>query len=143
MRPRHLVLLSPPSFLASPGNYVVTDHGSCVRACSSDSYEVEEDGVRKCKKCEGPCRKGRKPAGCRDRLSVGSRSWGSFAPRPAGPLSFMLGGGLSTSLPSGSEMSSSFVSYPVIAGSSMPTDSNLLAFYFIFFIKMSKHPEML
>lgn len=40
-----------------PHNYVVTDHGSCVRACSSDSYEVEEDGVRKCKKCEGPCRK--------------------------------------------------------------------------------------
>ncbi|XP_045443143.1 epidermal growth factor receptor isoform X2 [Pipistrellus kuhlii] len=40
-----------------PRNYVVTDHGSCVRACSSDSQEVEEDGVRKCKKCEGPCRK--------------------------------------------------------------------------------------
>ncbi|XP_015415172.1 PREDICTED: epidermal growth factor receptor [Myotis davidii] len=40
-----------------PRNYVVTDHGSCVRACSSDSHEVEEDGVRKCKKCEGPCRK--------------------------------------------------------------------------------------
>ncbi|XP_036897009.1 epidermal growth factor receptor isoform X3 [Sturnira hondurensis] len=40
-----------------PRNYVVTDHGSCVRACGSDSYEVEEDGVRKCKKCEGPCRK--------------------------------------------------------------------------------------
>uniref|UniRef100_A0A8D0SY49 Receptor protein-tyrosine kinase n=2 Tax=Sus scrofa TaxID=9823 RepID=A0A8D0SY49_PIG len=40
-----------------PRNYVVTDHGSCVRACSSDSYEVEEDGVRKCKKCDGPCGK--------------------------------------------------------------------------------------
>ncbi|XP_055993907.1 epidermal growth factor receptor isoform X2 [Sorex fumeus] len=40
-----------------PRNYVVTDHGSCVRACSSDNYEVEEDGIRKCKKCEGPCRK--------------------------------------------------------------------------------------
>ncbi|KAM6201250.1 epidermal growth factor receptor [Rhynchocyon petersi] len=40
-----------------PHNYVVTDHGSCVRSCGSDSYEVEEDGVRKCKKCEGPCRK--------------------------------------------------------------------------------------
>nr|KAF6469320.1 epidermal growth factor receptor [Molossus molossus] len=40
-----------------PRNYVVTDHGSCVRACSPDSREVEEDGVRKCKKCEGPCRK--------------------------------------------------------------------------------------
>uniref|UniRef100_A0A8C9DV18 Receptor protein-tyrosine kinase n=1 Tax=Prolemur simus TaxID=1328070 RepID=A0A8C9DV18_PROSS len=40
-----------------PRNYVVTDHGSCVRACGSDSYEVEEDNIRKCKKCEGPCRK--------------------------------------------------------------------------------------
>ncbi|KAM4856602.1 epidermal growth factor receptor isoform 2-T2 [Urocitellus parryii] len=40
-----------------PRNYVVTDHGSCVRACGPDSYEMEEDGVRKCKKCEGPCRK--------------------------------------------------------------------------------------
>ncbi|CAM9827411.1 unnamed protein product [Rangifer tarandus platyrhynchus] len=40
-----------------PRNYVVTDHGSCVRACSSDSQEVEEDGVRKCKKCDGPCGK--------------------------------------------------------------------------------------
>ncbi|XP_023594089.1 epidermal growth factor receptor isoform X2 [Trichechus manatus latirostris] len=40
-----------------PHNYVVTDHGSCVRSCGSDSYEMEEDGVRKCKKCEGPCRK--------------------------------------------------------------------------------------
>ncbi|EGW06709.1 Epidermal growth factor receptor, partial [Cricetulus griseus] len=40
-----------------PRNYVVTDHGSCVRACGPDYYEVEEDGVRKCKKCDGPCRK--------------------------------------------------------------------------------------
>lgn len=56
-RCQHLPPLVPPA-----GNYVVTDHGSCVRACGSDSYEVEEDGVRKCKKCEGPCRKGRSPA---------------------------------------------------------------------------------
>uniref|UniRef100_A0A8C6RJX8 receptor protein-tyrosine kinase n=1 Tax=Nannospalax galili TaxID=1026970 RepID=A0A8C6RJX8_NANGA len=40
-----------------PRNYVVTDHGSCVRACGPDNFEVEEDGVRKCKKCDGPCRK--------------------------------------------------------------------------------------
>lgn len=40
-----------------PRNYVVTDHGSCVRACGPDYYEVEEDGVSKCKKCDGPCRK--------------------------------------------------------------------------------------
>ncbi|XP_020836941.1 epidermal growth factor receptor isoform X1 [Phascolarctos cinereus] len=40
-----------------PHNYVVTDHGSCVRSCNAETYEVEEDGVRKCKKCEGPCSK--------------------------------------------------------------------------------------
>lgn len=60
---RRLVLPSPPASHTPAGNYVVTDHGSCVRACGPDSYEVEEDGVRKCKKCEGPCRKGRRPAG--------------------------------------------------------------------------------
>ncbi|XP_075442878.1 epidermal growth factor receptor [Ascaphus truei] len=40
-----------------PHNYVVTDPGSCVRTCRSDSHEVEENGVRKCKKCDGPCNK--------------------------------------------------------------------------------------
>ncbi|XP_067406463.1 epidermal growth factor receptor isoform X2 [Emydura macquarii macquarii] len=40
-----------------PHNYVVTDHGSCVRSCNVDTYEVEENGVRKCKKCDGPCSK--------------------------------------------------------------------------------------
>ncbi|XP_029445430.1 epidermal growth factor receptor isoform X2 [Rhinatrema bivittatum] len=40
-----------------PYNYVVIDHGSCVRSCTVDYYEVEENGVRKCKKCEGPCEK--------------------------------------------------------------------------------------
>ncbi|MGH0120801.1 UNVERIFIED_CONTAM: hypothetical protein FKN15_065137 [Acipenser sinensis] len=40
-----------------PRNYVVTDHGSCVRTCSSNTYEVDENGLRKCKKCEGPCPK--------------------------------------------------------------------------------------
>ncbi|XP_066511540.1 epidermal growth factor receptor-like isoform X1 [Hoplias malabaricus] len=40
-----------------PHNYVVTDHGACVRACSPGTYEVDEDGVRKCKKCEGLCPK--------------------------------------------------------------------------------------
>ncbi|XP_039609934.1 epidermal growth factor receptor-like [Polypterus senegalus] len=40
-----------------PHNYVVTDHGSCVRTCNADTFEVDEDGVRKCKKCEGPCPK--------------------------------------------------------------------------------------
>ncbi|XP_041422025.1 epidermal growth factor receptor isoform X2 [Xenopus laevis] len=40
-----------------PHNYVVTDHGSCVRTCNSDSQEVEENGIRKCKKCDGPCTK--------------------------------------------------------------------------------------
>ncbi|KAM9440269.1 epidermal growth factor receptor [Clarias gariepinus] len=40
-----------------PRNYVVTDHGACVRVCSPGTYEVEEDGVRKCKKCDGLCPK--------------------------------------------------------------------------------------
>ncbi|KAJ8272944.1 hypothetical protein GJAV_G00095330 [Gymnothorax javanicus] len=40
-----------------PHNYVVTYHGACVRTCSADTYEVEEHGLRKCKKCEGPCPK--------------------------------------------------------------------------------------
>ncbi|EMP36194.1 Epidermal growth factor receptor, partial [Chelonia mydas] len=40
-----------------PHNYVVTDHGSCVRSCNVDTYEVEENGVRKCKKCDGVCSK--------------------------------------------------------------------------------------
>ncbi|XP_076149623.1 epidermal growth factor receptor [Alosa pseudoharengus] len=40
-----------------PHNYVVTDHGACVRSCSSKHYETEEGGVRKCKPCEGLCPK--------------------------------------------------------------------------------------
>ncbi|XP_036374455.1 epidermal growth factor receptor [Megalops cyprinoides] len=40
-----------------PHNYVVTDHGACVRTCSANTYEVDENGVRKCKKCDGPCPK--------------------------------------------------------------------------------------
>lgn len=44
--------------LVFPDNYVVTDHGSCVRSCNTDTYEVEENGVRKCKKCDGLCSKG-------------------------------------------------------------------------------------
>lgn len=42
----------------SVDNYVVTE-GSCVRACSPDTYEVEENGVQRCKRCEGPCPKGK------------------------------------------------------------------------------------
>ncbi|XP_028818310.1 epidermal growth factor receptor isoform X3 [Denticeps clupeoides] len=40
-----------------PHNYVVTDHGACVRTCGSNTQEVEENGVRKCKRCDGPCPK--------------------------------------------------------------------------------------
>uniref|UniRef100_A0A673K1W0 Receptor protein-tyrosine kinase n=1 Tax=Sinocyclocheilus rhinocerous TaxID=307959 RepID=A0A673K1W0_9TELE len=40
-----------------PHNYVVTDHGACVRTCSPGTYEVDEGGVRKCKKCDGLCPK--------------------------------------------------------------------------------------
>ncbi|XP_026062579.1 epidermal growth factor receptor isoform X2 [Carassius auratus] len=40
-----------------PHNYVVTDHGACVRTCSPGTYEVDAGGVRKCKKCDGLCPK--------------------------------------------------------------------------------------
>ncbi|XP_051983795.1 epidermal growth factor receptor-like isoform X1 [Xyrauchen texanus] len=40
-----------------PHNYVVTDHGACVRSCSFGTSEVDEGGVRKCKKCDGLCPK--------------------------------------------------------------------------------------
>ncbi|XP_014036776.1 melanoma receptor tyrosine-protein kinase [Salmo salar] len=40
-----------------PHNYVVTDHGACVRTCSGNTHEVEENGVRRCKKCDGICPK--------------------------------------------------------------------------------------
>ncbi|XP_034559685.1 epidermal growth factor receptor isoform X2 [Notolabrus celidotus] len=40
-----------------PHNYVVTDHGACVRTCSGNTYEVDEGGIRKCAKCDGPCPK--------------------------------------------------------------------------------------
>ncbi|XP_037131612.1 epidermal growth factor receptor [Syngnathus acus] len=40
-----------------PHNYVVTDHGACVRTCSGNTYEVEDGGVRKCAKCDGLCPK--------------------------------------------------------------------------------------
>ncbi|XP_034038301.1 epidermal growth factor receptor [Thalassophryne amazonica] len=40
-----------------PHNYVVTDHGACVRTCSGNTYEVDEGGVRKCTKCDGLCPK--------------------------------------------------------------------------------------
>uniref|UniRef100_A0A8C5MH07 Receptor protein-tyrosine kinase n=1 Tax=Leptobrachium leishanense TaxID=445787 RepID=A0A8C5MH07_9ANUR len=38
-----------------PHNFVVTDHGSCVRTCNPGSQEVEEGGKRVCKKCDGQC----------------------------------------------------------------------------------------
>ncbi|KAA0718960.1 Epidermal growth factor receptor [Triplophysa tibetana] len=40
-----------------PHNYVVTDHGACVRTCSPGTSEVDEGGVRKCKRCDGLCPK--------------------------------------------------------------------------------------
>uniref|UniRef100_A0A3B4Y2L5 Receptor protein-tyrosine kinase n=1 Tax=Seriola lalandi dorsalis TaxID=1841481 RepID=A0A3B4Y2L5_SERLL len=50
---------------ACPHNYVVTD-GSCVRTCGAGMYEVEENGVQRCKACDGPC-----PKAC-DGVGVGS-----------------------------------------------------------------------
>ncbi|KAM9719570.1 epidermal growth factor receptor [Menidia menidia] len=40
-----------------PYNYVVTDHGACVRTCSGNTYEVDEGKNRKCAKCDGLCPK--------------------------------------------------------------------------------------
>ncbi|XP_072536407.1 epidermal growth factor receptor-like isoform X1 [Salminus brasiliensis] len=40
-----------------PRNYVVTDHGACVRTCGDSTHEVEENGIRKCKSCNGLCPK--------------------------------------------------------------------------------------
>lgn len=40
-----------------PYNFVVTDHDACVRTCSGNMHEVEENGIRKCKKCDGLCPK--------------------------------------------------------------------------------------
>ncbi|XP_069504397.1 epidermal growth factor receptor [Ambystoma mexicanum] len=40
-----------------PHNFVVTDRGSCDRSCIGNTFEVEENGVRKCKQCDGPCSK--------------------------------------------------------------------------------------
>lgn len=58
MHPSHISMTLVSLFF--PDNYVVTDHGSCVRSCNTDTYEVEENGVRKCKKCDGLCSKGTK-----------------------------------------------------------------------------------
>ncbi|KAM6953744.1 melanoma receptor tyrosine-protein kinase-like [Aplochiton taeniatus] len=40
-----------------PHNFVVTDHGACVRTCAGDTHEVEENGLQRCRKCDGPCPK--------------------------------------------------------------------------------------
>ncbi|RXM30968.1 hypothetical protein EOD39_7382 [Acipenser ruthenus] len=64
-----------------PRNYVVTDHGSCVRTCSSNTYEVDENGLRKCKKCEGPCPKACSGLGMgnlKDVLSINATNIDSF-----------------------------------------------------------------
>uniref|UniRef100_A0A8C6WLY2 Receptor protein-tyrosine kinase n=1 Tax=Neogobius melanostomus TaxID=47308 RepID=A0A8C6WLY2_9GOBI len=41
---------------ACPHNYVVTDW-ACVRNCRPGKYEVLENGVHRCKDCDGPCPK--------------------------------------------------------------------------------------
>ncbi|XP_065126013.1 epidermal growth factor receptor isoform X10 [Paramisgurnus dabryanus] len=48
---------APGPRFCQTNNYVVTDHGACVRTCSAGTFEVDEGGVRKCKKCEGLCPK--------------------------------------------------------------------------------------
>uniref|UniRef100_A0A3Q2ZKP9 Receptor protein-tyrosine kinase n=1 Tax=Kryptolebias marmoratus TaxID=37003 RepID=A0A3Q2ZKP9_KRYMA len=64
-----------------PHNYVVTDHGACVRTCSGNTYEVEEGGIRKCAKCDGLCPKVCKGLGMGDlthTLSINATNIDSF-----------------------------------------------------------------
>ncbi|XP_072109713.1 epidermal growth factor receptor isoform X1 [Mobula birostris] len=64
-----------------PHNYVVTDLDSCVRSCSPGTHEVDEDNIRKCKKCEGPCPKdcsGIGVAPLKDAMSINSSNIDSF-----------------------------------------------------------------
>ena len=60
VRPAVSVVVYQLSFTmcVSSDNFVVTDHGACVRSCTGNTYEVDEGGVRKCTKCEGLCPKG-------------------------------------------------------------------------------------
>ncbi|KAA0704734.1 Epidermal growth factor receptor [Triplophysa tibetana] len=41
-----------------PYNFVVADQVACVQTCGGNMHEVEENGIRKCKKCDGLCPKG-------------------------------------------------------------------------------------
>ncbi|XP_027860188.1 melanoma receptor tyrosine-protein kinase isoform X2 [Xiphophorus couchianus] len=50
-----------------PSNYVVTE-GACVRSCSAGMLEVDENGKRSCKPCDGVC-----PKVC-DGIGIGSLS---------------------------------------------------------------------
>ncbi|XP_056593752.1 epidermal growth factor receptor-like [Triplophysa dalaica] len=40
-----------------PYNFVVADEVACVQTCGGNMHEVEENGIRKCKKCDGLCPK--------------------------------------------------------------------------------------
>ncbi|XP_046880094.1 melanoma receptor tyrosine-protein kinase-like isoform X2 [Hypomesus transpacificus] len=64
-----------------PHNYVITDHGACVRTCSGDTHEVEKGGIRRCKKCEGLCPKvcnGIKMGHLKDVISINASNIDSF-----------------------------------------------------------------
>uniref|UniRef100_A0A3B5AVZ7 receptor protein-tyrosine kinase n=1 Tax=Stegastes partitus TaxID=144197 RepID=A0A3B5AVZ7_9TELE len=64
-----------------PHNYIVTDHGACVRTCSGNTYEVEEGGVRKCAACVGLCPKACNGLGTGDllhTLSINATNIDSF-----------------------------------------------------------------
>ncbi|KAM9308533.1 epidermal growth factor receptor [Gastrophryne carolinensis] len=49
----------PSCVTKCPHNYIMTEHGLCVRTCPSDTFEhtSEKNGVRICKKCDGSCTK--------------------------------------------------------------------------------------
>ncbi|XP_051796575.1 melanoma receptor tyrosine-protein kinase-like isoform X2 [Acanthochromis polyacanthus] len=57
-----------------PHNYVVTD-GSCVRTCGAGMYEVEEQGVQRCRTCDGVCPKEQQNRTC-DQQCTQVGCWG-------------------------------------------------------------------
>ncbi|KAG7278395.1 hypothetical protein CRUP_038558 [Coryphaenoides rupestris] len=64
-----------------PHNFVVTDHGACVRTCTGNTYEVNEGGVPKCTKCDGLCPKvcsGLGMGNLTNTISINASNIGSF-----------------------------------------------------------------
>ncbi|XP_075683181.1 epidermal growth factor receptor-like isoform X2 [Rhinoderma darwinii] len=57
--PVHSKVKENSCVIKCPVNYMVTDSGTCVQKCSKGSYMVEEYGILRCIKCDGPCPEGK------------------------------------------------------------------------------------